>query len=152
MARDSSAGVLVLAGTPIGQAGCGNYNFGGGGRPDATGINPNDGPKTAEAFWSKGADNRQNSYTCSDPGIAYRYGNSTRNQLLSPGVANMDFSLSKDFRITESAAVEFRFESFNFTNHPNWNTPSTSFDNIQYGRITSSGSMRTNQFGLKFNF
>lgn len=139
-------------GTPIGQAGCGNYNFGAGGRPDVTGIDPNSGPKTAQAWWSKGADGRQNSYTCSDPGIAYRYGNSSRNQLITPGVANMDFSLTKDFRITESMALEFRFESFNFTNHPNWNAPSTSFDTVQYGVITAAGAMRTNQFGLKFNF
>jgi hypothetical protein len=142
-------------GTPRNHGSCGNYNFGASGVPDATGINPNEGPGTTEAFWSKGADGRQNSYICdlkADPGLAYRYGNSTRNDLIGPGTRNMDFSLTKNFKVTESVGVEFRFESFNFTNHPNWNGPSTSFDSTQYGVITSAGSMRTNQFGLKLDF
>jgi hypothetical protein len=124
-----------------------------------TGTNPNinGGP---EAFWSKGSDNRQNSYYCGgfnagetvDPTFPYRYGNSTRNDLLGPGYRNMDFSATKTFRIDESKNVEFKFESYNATNHPNWNPPSTSLTSTQFGRITSARSMRTNQFALKFNF
>ena len=64
----------------------------------------------------------------------------------------MDFSATKNFRINESMGVEFKFESYNATNHPNWNPPSTSLTSTQFGRITSARSMRTNQFALKFNF
>ena len=87
-----------------------------------------------------------------DPTFPYRYGNSTRNSLIGPGVANMDFSANKNFRITESMGLEFRFESYNASNHPNWNPPSTSLTSPQYGRIISARAMRINQFALKFNF
>ena len=155
------------AGTPRNQGGCpGNPTFGAGGNqamPDATGINPNKGEKTAEAFWTKapkGSNVLSNSFSCggfipgetSDPTFRYRYGNSTRNSLIGPGVANMDFSTTKNFRINESMGVEFKFESYNATNHPNWNPPSTAIDNPQYGRIISARDMRINQFALKFNF
>ncbi len=141
-------------GTPRNHGGCGNYNFGSSGRADVTGINPNiNGP--AEQFWAGDSDGRQTSYTCdlvADPGLAYRYGNSTRNDLIGPKYANMDFSVNKNFAVTESVGVELRFESYNFTNHPNWNPPSTSFSSTQYGRVTSARAMRINQFALKFNF
>jgi hypothetical protein len=147
-------------GTPRNHGTCGNRTFGGSGGADTTGVNPNvkGGP---EAFWSKGSDNRQNSYSCGgfipqdtsvDPTFPYRYGNSTRNDLLGPGYRNMDFSATKLFRISESMGVEFKFESYNATNHPNWNPPSTSLTSTQYGRITSARDMRINQFALKFNF
>jgi hypothetical protein len=127
---------------------------------DATGINPNSGPKTAESFWSKGSNGVQNSYYCGgfipgedkDPGFPYRYGNTARNDLITPGFRNMDFSATKNFRINETMGVEFKFESYNATNHPNWNGPSSSLTSTQFGRITSARDMRTNQFALKFNF
>ncbi|MDA0206193.1 MAG: hypothetical protein O3A53_19975, partial [Acidobacteria bacterium] len=148
-------------GTPRGQGTCGNVRFGGdqGGGADATGVNPNvnGGP---ESFWSKGSNGLQNSFSCGgfnegeavDPTFVYRYGNSTRNSLTAPGFRNMDFSATKNFRINESMGVEFKFESYNATNHPNWNPPSNSLTSPQYGRIISARDMRTNQFALKFNF
>ncbi len=87
-----------------------------------------------------------------DPTFPYRYGSSTRNDLTGPGYRNMDFSATKLFRINESMNMEFKFESYNATNHPNWNPPSTSLTSTQYGRITSARDMRINQFALKFNF
>ena len=132
---------------------------GSGAQGDATGVDPNVNGD-AEAFWSKGSNNLQNSYYCGgkiagesvDPTFGYRYGNSTRNDLIGPGYANMDFSATKTFRISESMGVEFKFESYNASNHPNWNPPSTSLNSPQYGRITSARAMRINQFALKFNF
>ncbi len=147
-------------GTPRNHGGCpGNPTFGGSGGADANGTNPNvnGGP---EAFWSKGSNGLQNSYYCGgkiagetvDPTFPYRYGSGTRNDLIGPGYRNMDFSATKNFKINESMGVEFKFESYNATNHPNWNPPSTSLTSTQYGRITSARDMRTNQFALKFNF
>ena len=102
----------------------------------------------------------QNSFYCGgkiageavDPTFPYRYGSSSRNPLLSPGYRNMDFSLTKNFQIKESIGVEFKFESYNATNRPNWNTTNQTLTSTQYGRITSARDMRTNQFALKFNF
>ena len=48
--------------------------------------------------------------------------------------------------------MEFRYESFNFANHPNWNFPDTGVSSATYGRITAARTMRTNQFALKFMF
>jgi hypothetical protein len=54
--------------------------------------------------------------------------------------------------VTESSHVEFRFESFNFANHPQLNFPDTGTTSLNYGRITGARTMRTNQFALKFLF
>ena len=84
--------------------------------------------------------------------LTYREGNVARNPYVGPGVINWDFSLTKSFKITERSQLEFRFESFNFANHPNWNFPDTSVTSVTYGRVTSAREMRTNQFALKFQF
>jgi outer membrane receptor protein involved in Fe transport len=145
--------ILTLSsGTPVGHNGFGCDTGGAGGRNDVTGINPNvkGGP---EAFWSKGADGLQNSWACPEgDALRYRYGNAARNQLIAPGFANVDFSLNKNFAITETIGMELRFESYNFTNHPNWNTPNRSSTSTQYGRAVTARPMRINQFALKFNF
>jgi hypothetical protein len=120
---------------------------------DATGINPNIGGP-AEQFWSAGPDGVQNSWDCgeTEDAMAYRVGSAQRNSLIGPSYANMDFSLNKNFAMTETVGVELRFESYNLTNHPNWNAPSGSFTSVQYGRVRTARAMRINQFALKFNF
>lgn len=54
-------------------------------------------------------------------------GNAGRGILLSPGLANLDFSLDKDTPLRllgENGKLEFRAEVFNITNRPNFSTPS----------------------------
>ncbi|MBI2822597.1 MAG: TonB-dependent receptor, partial [Acidobacteria bacterium] len=46
-------------------------------------------------------------------------GNLGRNTLISPGVANLDFSLSKNVRATERVHAQFRVECFNLLNRAN---------------------------------
>ena len=53
------------------------------------------------------------------------YGNVGRNVLTGPGFANVDLSLGKTFRITETQGIEFRADVFNMFNHPNFATPSS---------------------------
>jgi hypothetical protein len=53
-------------------------------------------------------------------------GNLGRNTVTMPGKVTVDFNLAKNFDITESAKLQFRFEAFNLANHPNFGTPSTS--------------------------
>src|SRR5207248_10129546 len=85
--------------------------------------------------------------------LYYTVGNVGMNTLRSPGTRQWDFSAAKTFRITERHNVQFRFESFNMSNHPNWNTPSSStFTPQTYGVITSAKTMRQLQFALKYSF
>jgi hypothetical protein len=40
-----------------------------------------------------------------------------------PGFHRLDFSLFKDFQLTERFTLQFRSEFFNILNHPNFNAP-----------------------------
>jgi hypothetical protein len=52
------------------------------------------------------------------------YGNLGRNTLIGPGLAKVDFSVNKRFRMTERLGLEVRAEAFNLFNHPNFSIPS----------------------------
>jgi hypothetical protein len=56
----------------------------------------------------------------------YQWGNVGRNVITGPGVRTWDFSALKDFRFAERRYPEFRFEGFNFANHPNFGDPNAS--------------------------
>ncbi|HEY7305795.1 MAG TPA: TonB-dependent receptor [Bryobacteraceae bacterium] len=51
------------------------------------------------------------------------FGNSGRNSLAGPGLAQLDFTLSKRFSLTERANIEFRGEVYNILNHTNFANP-----------------------------
>jgi hypothetical protein len=63
--------------------------------------------------------------SCANAAIpeACHYGNSGRGIIEGPGFRNLDFSLFKNFRMTESARLQFRAEFFNITNTPHFNVP-----------------------------
>jgi hypothetical protein len=156
--------ILTFAtGTPFNGGNCGDTNSNAqGNRGDATGISPFVDNPTPQEFYRRNPSGRgPAAITCNVPvtidGQVYnelnaRQGNIARNMYIGPGFANLDFSAVKSFRMTERLNLQFRFESFNFTNHPNWNRPSTGVTALNYGVITSARAMRTNQFALKFFF
>jgi hypothetical protein len=86
------------------------------------------------------------------------FGNAGRNTVIMPGRNDWDFSAIKDFRVTERQSVQFRFEGFNFANHPNWGNPGLTWgQNVRpasnFGVISSTAiAMRELQFGLKYLF
>ena len=86
------------------------------------------------------------------------FGNAGRNTVIMPGRNDWDFSALKNFRITERQQLQFRFEGFNFANHPNWGNPGLSWgQNVKpasnFGVISSTAlAMRQLQFGLKYVF
>jgi hypothetical protein len=81
------------------------------------------------------------------------HGNTGRNTLIGPGLINWDFSTIKNFRISEGHELQFRFEAFNFANHPNWGNPNTSRFSSSFGQISGTRTnMRELQFGLKYIF
>jgi hypothetical protein len=86
------------------------------------------------------------------------YGNTGRNVLRGPGLAQLDFSALKKFDLTERLHAQFRAEFFNILNHANFGVPNT----VVYTAATTGGpsptagvisstatTSRQIQFGLK---
>lgn len=79
-------------------------------------------------------------------------------QVYGPSYNDLDFSIFKQFPITENKRLEFRSELFNVLNHPNFGNPGSlnytqdpSSPNNNFSRITSGrGSARRGQLALKF--
>jgi Carboxypeptidase regulatory-like domain/TonB dependent receptor len=87
------------------------------------------------------------------------FGNLGRNTFRGPGQANFDFSLIKNFRITERQALRFTTDFFNIWNHANFANPaftdveSIGTTNSPFGKITSTvGTPRLIQFSLRYSF
>jgi hypothetical protein len=56
----------------------------------------------------------------------------------------------KNFHVTESKYVQFRWEMFNAPNHVNLSSPNTTFGIADTGKIFSAGGARQMQLGMKF--
>jgi hypothetical protein len=83
----------------------------------------------------------------------YRYGNSGRNNVIGPGIIELDFSLAKSFRPTERTRLDLRAEFFNLPNHPIFGQPGSTVATSTYGVISSTRlDSRQIQFGLKLVF
>ena len=80
----------------------------------------------------------------------FTYGNSGRNILFGPGLRNIDLSIGKSFPLGEKRRLQFRAESFNFTNTPAFGQPSPNINSLGPAAINSAGDPRRLQFGLKF--
>ena len=94
------------------------------------------------------------------PPAAGTYGNVGRDSLTGPGLTEVDFSTSKNTRLTERVGLQFRAEFFNILNHTNFLTPNevvytsaTSGISPTAGVITAtSTTSRQIQFGAKVQF
>lgn len=80
-------------------------------------------------------------------------GNAGRNSIPMPGINNFDFSIFKNFRITESVRSEFRAEFFNGFNHTQFGDPNLDLSSSSFGTISSVlHSAREIQFALNLSF
>jgi hypothetical protein len=71
----------------------------------------------------------------------------------APGVVQIDFSIFKDFDITERVGVQFRTEFFNLTNTPVFGAPNTRFGTGAFGVIgAQANTPRQIQFALRLTF
>ena len=89
------------------------------------------------------------------PAEPFTFGDAGKNLLNGPGTTLWDFSLFKNFRIGERIGLQYRFESFNFTNTPRFGFPNSQVGNPSFGQIngvTDEGGWRRMQMGLKVVF
>ncbi|MBO0723124.1 MAG: TonB-dependent receptor, partial [Blastocatellia bacterium] len=77
-----------------------------------------------------------------------------RAQVSGPPQRGVDFSVFKNFHVTERIRTEFRAEIFNLTNTPSFNIPgTTNFQAANFGRLESQrNTPREIQLALKFYF
>ncbi len=84
---------------------------------------------------------------------SFSYGNSPKNFLRSPHVADADFSLFKTFKFGESANLTFRAEAFNILNIQNYGVPDSGVGDPTEGEITGNVlSPRELQLGLHLQY
>lgn len=82
------------------------------------------------------------------------FGNAGRNILIGPSFKSVDLSLLKNFRLRENTRLQFRVETFNVFNTPNYQIPGFLLDNTAtVGRFTQTATEgREFQFALKLLF
>jgi hypothetical protein len=81
------------------------------------------------------------------------FGNVARDSVRGPGKNDGDTTLARNFKIREGHSLQFRFEVYNFLNHPNWGLPDFFFQHASFATITrTSAAMRQIQFSMKYRF
>jgi Carboxypeptidase regulatory-like domain/TonB dependent receptor len=120
-------------------------------RPDLIG-DPRGTPCVAHTFF--------NTCAFTDPAQG-SFGDVHRNSVQGPGYQIWDFSLFKNFSVTERAKLEFRAEFFNVFNHPNLqfaksgpqnSINTTTFGTPAFGFLTAARDPRQVQLALKLSF
>jgi hypothetical protein len=82
----------------------------------------------------------------------YTFGSAGRSILEGPGMATLDFGVSRFFTLHERHKLQFRGEMFNLTNWANFGTPNASLGTVGFGAIRSTGSAREVQLALRYQF
>jgi hypothetical protein len=120
-------------------------NTGGADRPNRIANGTLANPTIAEWF----------DVTAFAPQAPFTVGDAGRNILYGPHQRHLDFSLFKEFRMTEGVRLQFRTEVFNITNTPNFAQPNAQLGSLAFGTITATqgnSTPRQLQFALKMLF
>ena len=116
-------------------------------RPDATGerVSLPSSERTTLAFFNTGA------FALPKPGA---FGNAGRDTI--PGPSTVTFNVSLDRHVTFSqekgVRLDFRVEAQNMFNTPHFAALGTVINAVNFGRVTSVGSMRTIDVSLRLRF
>lgn len=98
------------------------------------------------------------------PANVFRFGSMGRNAVRGPGFQKVDLAMFKDFKITERFVLQFKAESFNFTNTPRLGNPAANVSSMainaagevtnanNFMAITSASDERKFRFGLRLSF
>ena len=97
-------------------------------------------------------DNYFNKAAFQTPTATSPFGTLGRNALRSPGLAQLDLSINKNFRFNERITAQFRSEFFNILNHTNFGLPNTTATDAAFGTIRTIYPPRQIQFALKVLF
>ena len=140
----------VQGGFPLGLTTASNQtnSFGGGSRPNNNGQSAalSGAPRTRVDRWF-------NTSVFSQP-ANFTFGNTGRTlpDVRTPGLSNLDFSITKFTNITERITHQFRAEFFNAFNHPSFGSPGSALGNANFGVISSALDARIIQLGMKVLF
>jgi hypothetical protein len=142
-------GIFTLnSGNPLEFAAPGNTSFSFGGRqfPNTNGQDASfDNPTIDEWFDTS-------TFSIPEP---YTFGNMGRlhPSLRTDFIEAFDFSIFKNFTVTERLKVQFRAEWFNLANHPIFGFPGTTPGRSNFGVVTSQANRpRQTQLALKIIF
>ena len=115
-------------------------------RPNLVGnpVLPNDQQTVARWF-------NTSAFAAFSPG-PQAFGNAGVGIMRGPGVINFDFTLAKNFRLTERRSLQFRTELFNAFNRANFGPPNIARDSFGFGQILTASNARIIQFALKLYF
>jgi outer membrane receptor protein involved in Fe transport len=92
------------------------------------------------------------------------FGNTARNSLIGPGFADVDFSIGKEFPLSERMRIDIRADAFNAFNHINYANPDANVGYTSGGALADStagtitnpagfnSNMRIIQLGAHFTF
>lgn len=151
--------VTVMSGTPFTVFDSNDVSQQGG-APEITGFsanrpnlvpgqNPNDGPRTIQAWLNAAAFQR---ITADPNSPVQQFGTAGRNIAQGPGYADWDFSACKTIPVAEGKDLQFRAEFFNFLNHTNLRLPDSDISSPTFNHILAALPPRLIQLALKFQF
>jgi hypothetical protein len=82
-------------------------------------------------------------------------GDASRRYFSGPGSFNTDLALLKSVPLTETNAVQFRLETFNVFNHPQFFGPASvngNFNSPAFGKVEQAAPPRLMQVAIKYTF
>ncbi|HSM78650.1 MAG TPA: hypothetical protein VLT57_13520, partial [Bryobacteraceae bacterium] len=83
------------------------------------------------------------------------FGNAGRNTVRGPRLSNYDFSVFRNFPVTEKIKLEYRAEFYNLSNTPHFSNPNGSVTSGAFGTISGTLSGYGNrqiQMALRLKF
>src|SRR5204862_4690176 len=107
-------------------------------------------------FWFK-TTNADGSKVFTKPAAGTISTQNARGIAYGPGFQNHNIGIFKQFRLSETQSVWFRFEAFNWLNHPNWGTNASSTVDTNprsgtFGKVSTKYTDRQLQFALRYAF
>jgi hypothetical protein len=82
----------------------------------------------------------------------FLFGNAARAVGRSPGRANFDVAVMRNFQMRERFRIQLRGEAFNAANRANFGNPGTTLNGPNFGAITTADNARILQMALKIYF